>query len=74
MRVTSGRSERPWKSKGSKIQTRLLKLQVNTSLENKEVGRRCKYFALQSAAFKFLWKKIATYFKEQVQTLIHLDV
>ncbi|KAM6411400.1 TBC1 domain family member 31 isoform 2-T2 [Pluvialis apricaria] len=36
MRVTSGRSERPWKSKGSKIQTRLLKLQVNTSLENKE--------------------------------------
>ncbi|XP_029868331.1 TBC1 domain family member 31 isoform X2 [Aquila chrysaetos chrysaetos] len=36
MRVTSGRSEWPWKSKGSKIQTRLLKLQVNTSLENKE--------------------------------------
>ncbi|XP_075271731.1 TBC1 domain family member 31 isoform X5 [Opisthocomus hoazin] len=36
MRVTSGRSERPWKSKGSKIQTRLLKLQVDTSLENKE--------------------------------------
>ncbi|XP_075351349.1 TBC1 domain family member 31 [Mycteria americana] len=36
MRVTSGRSERPWKSKGSKIQTRLLKLQMNTSLENKE--------------------------------------
>ncbi|XP_072708047.1 TBC1 domain family member 31 isoform X2 [Ciconia boyciana] len=36
MKVTSGRSERPWKSKGSKIQTRLLKLQVNTSLENKE--------------------------------------
>ncbi|KFQ79499.1 TBC1 domain family member 31, partial [Phaethon lepturus] len=36
MRVTSGRSEQPWKSKGSKIQTRLLKLQVNTSLENKE--------------------------------------
>ncbi|KFZ45370.1 TBC1 domain family member 31, partial [Antrostomus carolinensis] len=36
MRVNSGRSERPWKSKGSKIQTRLLKLQVNTSPENKE--------------------------------------
>ncbi|NWX21314.1 TBC31 protein, partial [Aegotheles bennettii] len=36
MRVTSGRSERPWKSKGNKSQTRLLKLQVNTSLENKE--------------------------------------
>ncbi|KFW93379.1 TBC1 domain family member 31, partial [Phalacrocorax carbo] len=36
MRVTSGRSERPWKSKGSKIETRLLKLQGNTSLENKE--------------------------------------
>uniref|UniRef100_A0A663N4B1 TBC1 domain family member 31 n=1 Tax=Athene cunicularia TaxID=194338 RepID=A0A663N4B1_ATHCN len=36
MRVTSGRSEWPWKSKGSKIQTRLLKLQVNSSLENKE--------------------------------------
>ncbi|NWX70197.1 TBC31 protein, partial [Alca torda] len=36
MRVTSGRSERPWKSKGSKIQSRLLKMQVNTSLENKE--------------------------------------
>ncbi|XP_059692082.1 TBC1 domain family member 31 isoform X1 [Gavia stellata] len=36
MKVTSGRSERPWKSKGSKIQTRLLKVQVNTSLENKE--------------------------------------
>ncbi|XP_075560707.1 TBC1 domain family member 31 isoform X3 [Pelecanus crispus] len=36
MRVTSGRPQQPWKSKGSKIQTRLLKLQVNTSLENKE--------------------------------------
>ncbi|XP_042641675.1 TBC1 domain family member 31 isoform X3 [Tyto alba] len=36
MRVTSGRSEWLWKSKRSKIQTRLLKLQVNTSLENKE--------------------------------------
>ncbi|NXN37572.1 TBC31 protein, partial [Rhinoptilus africanus] len=36
MRVTSGRSERPWKSKESKIQSRLLKMQVNTSLENKE--------------------------------------
>ncbi|NWW87229.1 TBC31 protein, partial [Rhynochetos jubatus] len=36
MRVNSGRSERPWKSKGSKIQTRLLKLQVDTSVENKE--------------------------------------
>ncbi|NXK06719.1 TBC31 protein, partial [Herpetotheres cachinnans] len=35
-RLTSGRSAWPWKSKGSKIQTRLLKLQVNTSLENKE--------------------------------------
>ncbi|NWH54866.1 TBC31 protein, partial [Fregata magnificens] len=35
-RATSGRSERPWISKGSKIETRLLKLQVNTSLENKE--------------------------------------
>ncbi|NXN62094.1 TBC31 protein, partial [Rynchops niger] len=36
MRVTSGRSEWPWKSKGSKIQSRLLKMQVNTSHENKE--------------------------------------
>ncbi|XP_071410000.1 TBC1 domain family member 31 isoform X3 [Pithys albifrons albifrons] len=36
MKVTPGRSEGPWKSKGSKIQTRLLKLQANTSLENKE--------------------------------------
>ncbi|XP_054241318.1 TBC1 domain family member 31 isoform X2 [Indicator indicator] len=36
MRVTSGRSEQPWKSKGTKIQTRLLKVQANTSLENKE--------------------------------------
>ncbi|NXX75101.1 TBC31 protein, partial [Urocolius indicus] len=36
MRVTSGRPEWPGKSKGSKTQTRLLKLQVNTSLENKE--------------------------------------
>uniref|UniRef100_A0A8C0GED5 TBC1 domain family member 31 n=1 Tax=Chelonoidis abingdonii TaxID=106734 RepID=A0A8C0GED5_CHEAB len=36
MRVTSGRSERPWKSRGSKTQTRVLKPQVNTSLENKE--------------------------------------
>ncbi|NXJ79933.1 TBC31 protein, partial [Trogon melanurus] len=36
MRVTSGRSEQPWKLKGNKIQTRLLKLQGNTSLENKE--------------------------------------
>ncbi|KFP91470.1 TBC1 domain family member 31, partial [Apaloderma vittatum] len=36
MRVTSGKSEQPWKLKGSKIQTRLLKLQGNTSLENKE--------------------------------------
>ncbi|PKK34351.1 TBC1 domain family, member 31 [Columba livia] len=36
MRVTSGRPEHPWKSKASKIQTRLLKLQTNTSLENKE--------------------------------------
>ncbi|KFU84063.1 WD repeat-containing protein 67, partial [Chaetura pelagica] len=36
MRVTSGMSERPWKPKESKIQTRLLKLQGNTSLENKE--------------------------------------
>ncbi|XP_009074935.1 PREDICTED: TBC1 domain family member 31, partial [Acanthisitta chloris] len=36
MKVTSGRSEGPWKSRGSKIQTRLLTLQANTSLENKE--------------------------------------
>ncbi|NWU84102.1 TBC31 protein, partial [Onychorhynchus coronatus] len=36
MKVTTGRSEGPWKSKGSKIQTRLLKLQGNASLENKE--------------------------------------
>ncbi|NWS14728.1 TBC31 protein, partial [Pachyramphus minor] len=36
MKVTPGRSEGPWKSKGSKIQTRLLKLQGNASLENKE--------------------------------------
>ncbi|XP_035172904.1 TBC1 domain family member 31 isoform X1 [Oxyura jamaicensis] len=36
MKVTSGRSERPWKPKGNKIQTRLLKVQANTSLENKE--------------------------------------
>ncbi|POI32069.1 hypothetical protein CIB84_004179, partial [Bambusicola thoracicus] len=35
-RVTSGRSEQPWKSKGSKIQTRLLKVQMNAPLENKE--------------------------------------
>uniref|UniRef100_A0A8C3LDJ8 TBC1 domain family member 31 n=1 Tax=Chrysolophus pictus TaxID=9089 RepID=A0A8C3LDJ8_CHRPC len=35
-RVTPGRSEQPWKSKGSKIQTRLLKVQMNTPLENKE--------------------------------------
>ncbi|NXK88537.1 TBC31 protein, partial [Formicarius rufipectus] len=35
-KVTPGRSEGPWKSKGSKIQTRLLKLQANASLENKE--------------------------------------
>ncbi|XP_061229454.1 TBC1 domain family member 31 isoform X3 [Neopsephotus bourkii] len=36
MRVTSGRSKRPCKFKGSKIQTRLMKLQGNASLENKE--------------------------------------
>ncbi|XP_061851401.1 TBC1 domain family member 31 isoform X2 [Colius striatus] len=36
MRVTSGRPEWPGKSNGSKTQTKLLKLQVNTSLENKE--------------------------------------
>ncbi|NXA40513.1 TBC31 protein, partial [Eudromia elegans] len=36
MRVASGRSERPWKSRGSKIETRTLKPQTNTSLENKE--------------------------------------
>ncbi|NXW60624.1 TBC31 protein, partial [Eurystomus gularis] len=36
MRVTSARAEQPWKSKGSKIQSRLLKMQVHTSLENKE--------------------------------------
>ncbi|XP_027747483.1 TBC1 domain family member 31 isoform X3 [Empidonax traillii] len=36
MKVTPGRSEGPWKSKGSKIQTRLLKLQENAALENKE--------------------------------------
>ncbi|NXG66241.1 TBC31 protein, partial [Hemiprocne comata] len=36
MRGTSGKSERPWKPKESKIQTRLLKLQGNSSLENKE--------------------------------------
>ncbi|NXQ83996.1 TBC31 protein, partial [Nyctibius grandis] len=41
MRVTSGRSERPWKSKESKIQTKLLKLQANTSLENKENELPC---------------------------------
>uniref|UniRef100_A0A8V0YBG5 TBC1 domain family member 31 n=1 Tax=Gallus gallus TaxID=9031 RepID=A0A8V0YBG5_CHICK len=35
-RVTSGRSEQPWKSKGSKIHTRLLKVQMNAPLENKE--------------------------------------
>ncbi|OXB82954.1 UNVERIFIED_CONTAM: hypothetical protein H355_009864 [Colinus virginianus] len=35
-RVTSGRSEQPWKSKGSRIQTRLLKMQMNTPLEDKE--------------------------------------
>uniref|UniRef100_A0A8C9F3G9 TBC1 domain family member 31 n=1 Tax=Pavo cristatus TaxID=9049 RepID=A0A8C9F3G9_PAVCR len=34
--VTSGRSEQPWKSTGSKIQTRLLKVQMNAPLENKE--------------------------------------
>ncbi|KFQ31900.1 TBC1 domain family member 31, partial [Mesitornis unicolor] len=36
MRVTPRGSEWPSKPKGNKIQTRLLKLQVNTSLENKE--------------------------------------
>ncbi|XP_062483072.1 TBC1 domain family member 31 [Pezoporus occidentalis] len=36
MRVTSERSKRPCKSKGSKIRTRLMKLQGNASLENKE--------------------------------------
>ncbi|XP_064010298.1 TBC1 domain family member 31 isoform X2 [Pogoniulus pusillus] len=36
MRVTSGRPEQPWKSKGTKIQTRLIKVQATTSLENKE--------------------------------------
>ncbi|NXO62876.1 TBC31 protein, partial [Phainopepla nitens] len=35
-KVTSGRSKGPWKSKQSKIQSRLLQLQANTSLENKE--------------------------------------
>ncbi|XP_039571381.1 TBC1 domain family member 31 isoform X3 [Passer montanus] len=35
-KVTSGRSKRPWKSNQRKIQSRLLKLQANTSLENKE--------------------------------------
>ncbi|XP_030090353.1 TBC1 domain family member 31 isoform X3 [Serinus canaria] len=35
-KVTSGRSKGPWKSKQSKIQSRMLKLQENTSLENKE--------------------------------------
>ncbi|NWH73463.1 TBC31 protein, partial [Piaya cayana] len=36
MRVTSGRSEQLWKPKGNKNQSRLLKLKVNTSPENKE--------------------------------------
>ncbi|NXQ15775.1 TBC31 protein, partial [Peucedramus taeniatus] len=35
-KVTSERSKGPWKSKQSKIQSRLLKLPANTSLENKE--------------------------------------
>ncbi|NXL74616.1 TBC31 protein, partial [Leptocoma aspasia] len=35
-KVTSERSKGPWKSEQSKIQSRLLKLQANTSLENKE--------------------------------------
>ncbi|NWR08849.1 TBC31 protein, partial [Paradoxornis webbianus] len=35
-KVTSERSEGPWKSKQSEIQSRLLKPQPNTSLENKE--------------------------------------
>ncbi|NXA67885.1 TBC31 protein, partial [Mohoua ochrocephala] len=35
-KVTSGGSKGPWKSKGNKIQSKLLKLQANTSLENKE--------------------------------------
>ncbi|XP_066191669.1 TBC1 domain family member 31 isoform X2 [Sylvia atricapilla] len=35
-KVTSERSKGPWKSKQSKVQSRLLKLQANTSLENKE--------------------------------------
>lgn len=52
-KVTSGRSKGPWKSKQSKIESRLLKLQENTLLENKEVGRSCKYFVLQSAVFIF---------------------
>ncbi|XP_019383664.1 PREDICTED: TBC1 domain family member 31 [Gavialis gangeticus] len=36
VKVSSGRSERPWKSKGNKIQTKVLKPQLNMSLENKE--------------------------------------
>ncbi|NXQ40950.1 TBC31 protein, partial [Catharus fuscescens] len=35
-KVTSRRSKGPWKSKQSKIESRLLKLQENTWLENKE--------------------------------------
>ncbi|NXP23167.1 TBC31 protein, partial [Scytalopus superciliaris] len=36
MKVTPGKSEGSWKPKGRKIQSRLLKLQANASLENKE--------------------------------------
>ncbi|NXH42883.1 TBC31 protein, partial [Dicaeum eximium] len=35
-KVTSEKSKGPWKSEQSKIQSRLLKLQASTSLENKE--------------------------------------
>ncbi|NXR22022.1 TBC31 protein, partial [Cinclus mexicanus] len=57
-KVTSGRSEGPWKSKQSKIQSTLLKLQENTSLENKEVRRSCKYFVFQSAVQSCLWSGV----------------
>ncbi|XP_054841001.1 TBC1 domain family member 31 [Eublepharis macularius] len=36
MRVTSGRPERPWKSKGDKVHAKMFRLQPNVSLENKE--------------------------------------
>ncbi|KAF1665535.1 TBC1 domain family member 31, partial [Aptenodytes patagonicus] len=70
MRVTSEKSEWPRKSKGSKIQNKLLKLQVNTSLENKEnklpggLNKKClrvllKGFGEYPAKYRmFVWRSL----------------